>query len=168
MFYKNTIILSFIFTLTLLINVGSAQSQSSDITSHLSVYKVAGDSIAGEVASSTIIQMGDTLEYHLTYTNHSSGNISNLMPVLPVPRSMQYLPNTADPAIHAASLDSLGNDFQEPPIQRTSTSPSGDTLRQTVSPQRYRRLQWKVRSLTADQKATFSARVVVVNPGIYQ
>lgn len=141
-----------------------AQAQDNELSSDLSVYAVTDQSAADEIDNTTQVEVGDTLEYRLSYTNHLSDAISELKPVLPIPTGMQYLDGTAQPEIGAASLDSLGATFQEPPVRKEATSPNGESEEENADPSTYKRLQWTVESLDPEETVTFASRVRVINP----
>lgn len=142
----------------------AAQAQESGVSSNLSVYAITDQTAGGEIDRTTQVEVGDTLEYRLSYTNNLSATISKLKPVLPIPTGMQYLKDTSQPAISAASLDSLGSTFQAPPVKRVVTLPNGDSEEEVAEPHTYRRLQWLVESLAPNETVIFAAWVRVINP----
>ncbi|WP_170245621.1 DUF11 domain-containing protein [Fodinibius salinus] len=154
---------SFVLFLFLFAQVLVTQAQGNeDLTSELKTYKISTDGAGNETAVEVSeIQPGDTIEYRLTYTNNTENSISNLVPTLPIPAGVQYLSDTAEPALNAASLSSTGNNFQKLPITREVTQKNGEVVEQEVPASEYRRLRWAVESLEAQGSVTLRARVQV-------
>ena len=142
-----------------------ANAQNDEpVSSELKVFKItidaSGDEMALEVSET---QPGDTLEYRLTYTNNTAEAISNLVPTLPIPEGMQFIPNSASPEINKASTSMLENDFAPIPLTRTVMTDDGEQITKEISESEYRRLQWTVPALSGKESITLSARVIVVN-----
>lgn len=154
---------SFVLFIFLFAQVLVMQAQGNeDLTSELKTYRISTDDAGNETAVEVSeIQPGDTIEYRLIYTNTTENDISNLVPTLPIPAGVQYLSDTAEPALNAASLSSTGNNFQELPITREVTQQNGEVVEQEVPAGEYRRLRWTVDSLEAQGSVTLRARVQV-------
>lgn len=154
---------SFVLFIFLFAQVLVIQAQGNeDVTSELTTYRISTDDAGNETAVEVSeFQPGDTIEYRLTYTNNTENDISNLVPTLPIPVGVQYLDDTAEPAISSASLSSTGNNFQELPMTREVTQQEGETVEQEVPANEFRRLRWMVDSLAAQESVTLRARVQV-------
>lgn len=151
----------FLFVLFLGLSV-QISAQSSELTSVLKAYKISLDADSNEVATEvTEVKPGDIIEYRLTYQNQTGGDISQLMPVLPIPLEMFYLESTASPSLSGASVSPIANDFRQPPLTRQVTLPDGSQVNREIPAQEYRRLQWLVPALAAGESITLTARVEV-------
>src|SRR5688572_28617432 len=78
------------------------------------VLKVAERAIPGEV-----------IQYDAFYKNQGKKGIRNLEPTLPIPRGLEYVPDSAQPAPAKASLD--GKNFAPIPLKRQVSMPDGQT-----------------------------------------
>lgn len=151
----------FIFVLFLGLSVNTF-AQSGEVTSVLKAYQITIDADGNEVASEvTEVKPGDIIEYRLTYQNETGRDISQLMPVLPIPLEMFYLESTASPELSGASVSTIANDFRQPPLTRQVTLPDGSQVNRVIPAQEYRRLQWLVPALAAGESITLTARVEV-------
>lgn len=154
---------SFVLFIFLFAQVLVIQAQGNeDVTSELTTYRISTDDAGNETAVEVSeIRPGDTIEYRLTYTNNTENDISNLVPILPIPVGVQYLDDTAEPTISSASLSTTGDNFQTLPIMREVTQQNGETVEQEVPASEFRRLRWMVDSLAAQESVTLRARVQV-------
>lgn len=156
-----TAITLFAFILVFSLIPDAFAQNDNAVTSELKLFKISvqnGEEIAEEI---TEIQPGDTVEYRLTYTNNLTSPISRLKPVLPVPDGVVYIANTAQPNLDAASLRTNGPGFEQLPIMRRDTLPSGETVEKEVPATEYRRLQWIISSLDDGAAATLKVRMRV-------
>jgi uncharacterized repeat protein (TIGR01451 family) len=99
---------------------------------------------------------GDVIEYQATYTNQSKGPIKNLVPTMPIPSGMEYIPGSAKPAQVLASLD--GKKFEPVPLKRMVTLPNGKQELRDVPYNEYRALRWNGSDITTSGNITVSAR----------
>ena len=151
----------FIFVLFLGLSVNTF-AQSGEVSSVLKAYQITIDADGNEVATEvTEVKPGDIIEYRLTYQNETGRDISQLMPVLPIPLEMFYLGSTASPQLSGASVSTIANDFRQPPLTRQVTLPDGSQVNRVIPAQEYRRLQWLVPALAAGESITLTARVEV-------
>lgn len=149
-----------LFVLFLGLSVNAA-AQSGGLPSELKVFQITLDADSNEVATEvTEVKPGDIIEYRLTYTNNTGGDITQLKPVLPIPLQMFYL-GEASPALSGASLSPIADDFRQPPLTRQVTLPDGSQVNRTIPAEEYRRLQWVVPALAAGESITLTARVEV-------
>lgn len=106
------------------------------------------------------VKPGDVLEYSATYTNTSKKAIRALVATLPVPSELEYLAHSAKasaglPAAEAATEDGR---FGSEPLMRMSAVGK----KESVPYRAYRRLHWKVGSLSSGASVTVSARMRLV------
>lgn len=147
--------------------VPASAQQVNQVPSVLEVYKITvdenGEEIATQITSSNPeVTPGDLIEYRVTYTNNSGGDISLLRPVLPIPAGMEYEVGSADPDAEGASLSNTGNTFQDLPLTRQVRRPDGTTATEEVPGREYRRLRWLVPSLEAGEQVILVARAKVI------
>jgi len=143
--------------------VVNAQENESGVVSELKAFRITVDIDEGEQATEvTEISPGDLIEYRLTYTNNLGNSISELKPVLPIPAGMQYVPDTANPSLHQASVSTSGDNFGSLPLRRQVTLPSGLQTSEEVPQEEFRRLQWMVDTLGAGESVQLVARVRVI------
>jgi uncharacterized repeat protein (TIGR01451 family) len=141
---------------------GIFAQQEQGVTSNLETYLITTDASGDEVTEEVSeIQPGDTIEYRLTYTNNNQNDITNLVPVLPIPNGMQYLDGSASPSLERASIQNTGGNFQSLPLTRTVTNSEGQQTTEPIPAEEYRRLQWSVSSLESGASVTLTARVTV-------
>lgn len=151
----------FIFVLFLGLSANTF-AQSGELSSVLKAFQISFDADSNEVATEvTEVKPGDIIEYQLTYQNGTGGDISQLMPVLPIPLEMFYLDNTASPVLSGASISPNANDFRQPPLTRQVTLPDGSQVNRAIPAEEYRRIQWLVPALAAGESVTLTARVEV-------
>lgn len=151
----------FLFVLFLGLSVNTS-AQNGGLSSVLKAYKISLDADSNEVATEvTEVKPGDIIEYRLTYQNGTGGDISQLMPVLPIPTEMFYLESSASPELSGASVSTTANDFRQLPLTRQVTQPDGSQVNRVIPAQEYRRLQWLVPALAAGESITLTARVEV-------
>lgn len=102
---------------------------------------------------------GEVIQYDALYKNQGKKGVRNLEPTLPIPRGLEYLPNSAHPAPAKASLD--GKNFAPIPLKRQVSMPDGQTREELIPYSEYRALRWEVGDLEAGRTATISARAVL-------
>ncbi len=99
---------------------------------------------------------GDVIEYQAVYTNQNRGPIKNLVPTMPIPAGMEYVPGSAKPAQVLASLD--GKKFEPVPLKRTVALPNGKQEIREVPYSEYRVLRWNGSDLAPNGSLSVSAR----------
>jgi uncharacterized repeat protein (TIGR01451 family) len=99
---------------------------------------------------------GDVIEYQAVYTNQNKGAIKNLVPTMPIPTGMEYVPGSAKPAQVLASLD--GKKFEPVPLKRMVTLPNGKQESRDVPYSEYRALRWNGTDLAGNGSFSVSAR----------
>jgi hypothetical protein len=99
---------------------------------------------------------GDIVQYDASYRNVSGEAVRNLEPTLPIPRGLEFLPESAKPPPAMASLD--GKTFAAYPLKRLVTLPDGKQEEQPVPWSEYRALRWTVGDLPAGQTVTVTVR----------
>ena len=135
----------------------AAQGAKSDVVVTLKAQKVVRAADGNEVLQAAERAMpGEVIQYDATYKNHSANGIRNLVPTLPIPRGLEYIPDSAKPAPSKASVD--GKVFEPLPLIRKVTLPSGETVEQPVPASEIRALRWEIGDLDAGAAAQISAR----------
>jgi hypothetical protein len=99
---------------------------------------------------------GDIVQYDASYRNVSGDGVRDLQPTLPIPRGLEFLPESTKPAPALASLD--GRTFAAYPLKRLITLPDGRQEEQLVPWSEYRALRWTVGDLPAGQTVTVTVR----------
>lgn len=99
---------------------------------------------------------GDVIEYQAVYTNQNKGAIKNLIPTMPIPTGMEYVPGSARPSQVLASLD--GKKFEPVPLKRMVTLPNGKQESREVPYSEYRALRWNGSDLAANGSLSVIAR----------
>jgi hypothetical protein len=99
---------------------------------------------------------GEVIQYDAAYKNQGRGGVKHLQPTLPIPRGLEYLPESANPAPSQASLD--GKNFAPIPLKRAVTLPDGQVKHEPVPYSEYRALRWELGDLDSGKTALVSAR----------
>ena len=134
-----------------------AQAAKNDVVVTLKAQKVMRASDGSETLQAAERAMpGEVIQYDAVYKNQSGNGVRNLVPTLPIPRGLEYIPDSAKPAPTKASVD--GKIFQPLPLMRTVTLPNGETVEQPVPPSEIRALRWEIGDLDAGAAAQISAR----------
>jgi uncharacterized repeat protein (TIGR01451 family) len=134
-----------------------AQAAKNDVVVTLKAQKVLRASDGSETLQVAERAMpGEVIQYDAVYKNQSKNGVRNLVPTLPIPRGLEYIPDSAKPAPVQASLD--GKIFEPLPLKRKITLPSGETVEQPVPPSEIRALRWEIGDLDAGAAAQISAR----------
>jgi hypothetical protein len=141
--------------------------QSNGVSSVLEAYRITVDDNGDEIETllseeDSGVTPGNVIEYRLTYTNNLDNDISQLMPILPIPIGMEYQLESATPTPEGASLSNTGTSFQSLPLTREVRQPDGTTVVEEVPGREYRRLRWLVPSLEAGDQVILVARVKVI------
>jgi uncharacterized repeat protein (TIGR01451 family) len=134
-----------------------AQAANNDVVVTLKAQKVLRAPDGKEVLQMADRAMpGEVIQYDAVYKNQSTTGVRNLVPTLPIPRGLEYIPDSARPAPAKASLD--GKVFEPLPLKRKVTLPSGETVEQPVPASEIRALRWEIGDLDAGAAAQISAR----------
>ena len=105
------------------------------------------------------VKPGDIVEYQATYTNTTSRSLKNLQATVPIPTSLEYMPESAKPANVQASLD--GKNFSAVPLVRKTLTANGQQKTEAIPLREYRFLRWNVGELGARKSIVVSARARV-------
>jgi len=139
-----------------------AQAAKNDVVVTLKAQKVLRGSDGNEVLQAADRAMpGEVIQYDAVYKNQSKSGVRNLVPTLPIPRGLEYIPDSAKPAPSKASID--GKIFESLPLKRKVTLPTGETVEQAVPPSEIRALRWEIGDLDAGAAAQISARAVLAS-----
>jgi uncharacterized repeat protein (TIGR01451 family) len=103
---------------------------------------------------------GDVIEYVATYKNSDTKPATNVTATLPIPRGMEYIPNTASPERVMASTDD--EHYATVPLKRMVTDANGKAQEELVPYSEYRSLRWQLGAMpggaTRDVKARMKVR----------
>lgn len=106
---------------------------------------------------------GDVIEYQAIYTNLGKAPVKNLVPTMPIPAGMEYIPGSAKPGQIMASLD--GKKFEAVPLKRTVTLPNGKQEVRDVPYEEYRFVRWNAGDMAAGGSTMVSARAKLSDVG---
>lgn len=109
---------------------------------------------------------GDVIEYQAVYTNQGKTPVKNLVPTMPIPSGMEYIPSSAKPAQVMASLD--GKKFEAVPLKRMVTLPNGKQELREVPYEEYRAIRWNAGDMAAGSSTMVSAKTRVSDTGSAQ
>jgi uncharacterized repeat protein (TIGR01451 family) len=103
---------------------------------------------------------GDVIEYVATYRNIDNKPATNVTATLPIPRGMEYIPNTASPERVMASTDD--EHYAVVPLKRMAKDANGKPVEELVPYSEYRSLRWQLGAMpggtTRDVKARMKVR----------
>jgi uncharacterized repeat protein (TIGR01451 family) len=134
-----------------------AQAAKNDVVVTLKAQKVLRGPDGNEVLKVADRAMpGEVIQYDAIYKNESKNGVRNLVPTLPIPPGLEYIPDSAKPAPAKASLD--GKTFEPLPLKRQVKLATGETVEQPVPPSEIRALRWELGDLDAGAAAQISAR----------
>ena len=141
--------------------VFAADTQAVDV--RLQAFQVvAQDKGAEKLVPATDAEVGDTIEYQITYQNKGKSAAQAVAATLPVPEgTMSYLAGSAAPKAVQASLD--GKTFASLPLTR-EVKRNGLRVTERVPVSEYRFLRWNLGDLAPGQAVTVSSRMRVVSP----
>jgi uncharacterized repeat protein (TIGR01451 family) len=105
------------------------------------------------------VKPGDVVEYQATYTNTASRPLRNLQATVPIPASLEFLPDSAKPTTVLASVD--GKTFSRVPLMRQTRAAGGPQKSEAVPYREYRFLRWDIGELSAKKSIVVSARAKV-------
>lgn len=134
-----------------------AQVAKGDVVVTLKAQKVLrgpdGNEILKEADRAT---PGEVIQYDATYKNQSRTGVRNLVPTLPIPPGLEYIPDSAKPAPAKASVD--GKNFEPLPLKRQVKLANGEIVEQAVPASEIRALRWELGDLDGGAAAMISAR----------
>jgi uncharacterized repeat protein (TIGR01451 family) len=110
-------------------------------------------------SSADKVKPGDMVEYRAQYVNVSKAVIKGVVATLPVPKSMEYVKDSARPALVSATLD--GKLYEAAPLKRNIKDKAGKEVIQLVPLAEYRGLSWSLGEIQAGKSLTVSARMQV-------
>ena len=141
--------------------VFAADTQAVDV--RLQAFQVLADKGAEKLVAATEAEVGDTIEYQITYQNNGKTAAKGVAATLPVPEgAMKYLPGSAAPKAIQASVD--GKKYMALPLTREVLR-NGVTVTERVPAADYRFLRWDLGDLAPGQAVTVTSRMRVVSAG---
>lgn len=133
-----------------------------ELTAHKVQLSAQGDAQPEQLVSAERAEPGDVIQYTATYANQGSQSLRNVVPLLPIPVGMTYMPSSASPDAVQASVD--GRTFANVPLMERFVDADGRERQRPVPYERYRYLRWKVSQLDAGTRVEIGARVQVNSP----
>lgn len=142
--------------------VFAADTQAVDV--RLQAFQVVAQDKGGEkLVPALEAEVGDTIEYQITYQNQGKTVAQAVAATLPVPEgAMSYLAGSAAPKAVQASLD--GKTFAPLPLTREVVR-KGLRVVERVPASEYRFLRWNLGDLAPGQAITVSSRMKVISIG---
>jgi len=141
--------------------VFAADTQAVDV--RLQAFQVSAGQGGEKLVPALEAEVGDTIEYQITYRNQGKTPAQAVAATLPIPAgSMSYLAGSAAPKAVQASLD--GKTFAPLPLTREVVR-KGLRVVERVPASEYRFLRWSLGDLAPGQAVTVSSRVKVVSVG---
>lgn len=129
----------------------------ANVVPQLSEFKVTSGPDGEKLVSADKIAPGEIIEYQVRYANTGSKPAKNLQATLPIPASLEWVPNSARPAADVlASLD--GKTFASMPLMHKVKAPDGTEKTVPISPSEYRFLRWSIPTLDAGKSVQVAAR----------
>jgi uncharacterized repeat protein (TIGR01451 family) len=140
-------------------NVAKAKKQEP-LTVTLTANKVMKDVNGKEIfAKADKVKPGDTVEYRASYANVSKAGLSAVVATLPIPKGMEYIDRTANPAAATATVD--GAKYEPVPLKRMGKDKAGKQVATLVPVSEYRALRWSLGNMQSGKVLIVSARVHV-------
>lgn len=102
---------------------------------------------------------GEVIEYVADYQNLDKASVKNVMATLPVPKGLEYLPQSSSPQSMLASTD--GNTYAPAPLKRSVRGTDGKMVEELVPYSEYRSLRWSLGEIGAGASKTVKARMKV-------
>lgn len=102
---------------------------------------------------------GEIIEYRATYRNNGGGAALTMAGTLPVPKEMEYVPESARPASAHASVD--GVNYSTMPLKRKVKLPNGTVANREVPVAEYISLRWNLKDLAPGASVTVTARMKI-------
>ena len=141
--------------------VFAADTEAVDV--RLQAFQVVQAMGAEKLVPATEAEVGDTIEYQITYQNKGKSAAQSVAATLPVPEgAMSYLAGSAAPKAVQASLD--GKNFAPLPLTR-EVMRKGLRVVERVPASEYRFLRWNLGDLAPGQAVTVSSRMKVISIG---
>lgn len=141
--------------------VFAADTQAVDV--RLQAFQVSASQGGEKLTPALEAEVGDTIEYQITYHNQGKTAAQAVAATLPIPAgSMSYLAGSAAPKAVQASLD--GKTFGALPLTREVVR-KGLRVIERVPASEYRFLRWNLGDLAPGQSLTVSSRMKVISVG---
>lgn len=143
-------------------NVFAAETRAVDV--RLQAFQVVSQDKGAETLVPALeADIGDTIEYQITYQNQGKDVARAVAATLPVPEgAMRYLAGSAAPKAVQASVD--GKTFAPLPLTREVVR-KGLRIVERVPASEYRFLRWDLGDLAPGQAITVTSRMRVVSVG---
>jgi uncharacterized repeat protein (TIGR01451 family) len=102
---------------------------------------------------------GEIIEYVANYKNTDNTAVKDVMATLPIPKGMEYIPNTANPLPVTASTDDVH--YAPVPLKREVKDASGKKIEELVPYSEYRSLRWGLGEMAGGASKSVKARMKV-------
>lgn len=102
---------------------------------------------------------GEVIEYVADYRNTDKSPVKDVQAKLPVPRGMEYLPDTANPGAVMATTDDVH--YAPVPLKRKVKGADGQMKEELVPYSEYKSLRWDLGVIGPEQMKEVKARMKV-------
>lgn len=102
---------------------------------------------------------GDVIQYQATYRLPGASGVRQVLATLPIPKGMEYVARSAEPARVEASVD--GRSYAPVPLRRAVRLDDGREVMREVPVTEYRYLRWSLGDLEGRGQESVKARVRV-------
>ena len=159
----------FAYTMLLVGAIGSvtavaANKVKAPITSEMKAFVVETDAAGHEKLLSKQAEPGQTIQYQLTYKNHSQGSIKGLTITGPIPANTHYLAKSTTTAVKSELVVSIdgGKTYEKEPVKRMKKMSDGTKKWVVIPADQYTHIRWKTKNaLKSGAKQVFNYRVKV-------
>jgi uncharacterized repeat protein (TIGR01451 family) len=145
-----------------LVGTRTFAAEPDQVSATLHAFQVVTSGKDVKLVPTTQANLGDVIEYQVTYQNNGKTPARQVLATLPVPEGMAYVDASAAPAAPLASLD--GKTFAPTPLKREFVR-NGRRQTETVPPTEYRFLRWDLGELAPGQSVTVSSRMRLGDAG---
>jgi len=136
------------------------------VSSHMDVYQVIQKQGVETFQPASNVRPNETLEYRISYVNHGTAPVKNLVVNGPVPAGTVFVASSARsdaPADIRYSLDH-GHVWQEAPLKKRVVAANGSATEVVVPPEQYTDVEWIAKELLRPGKAQVYTYRVKVRP----
>lgn len=159
----NRILTTLLLWTLLLIGTRTFAADAEQVSATLHAFQVVTSGKDVKLVPTTQANLGDVIEYQVTYQNNGTTPAKQVMATLPVPANgMAYIDGSATPAALLASLD--GKTYAPAPLKREFVR-NGRRQTEAVPPSEYRFLRWDLGDLAPGQSVTVSSRMRLGDAG---
>lgn len=142
--------------LALVLFVAGCVSAVAQVTVNMTAVKVVVVNEKETFQPAEKAKPGDVIEYRAEYFNKGAKATPNVVGTIPVPSGMEYIADSAVPAL--ASASAAGADFGPLPLKKKVVR-NGQTVEEVVPPSQYKAVRWNFGTMQPNAKVTVRARM---------